>query len=106
MNKMLITLNKKESRLIVAIKGELDASTCIPAEKQFKKALATDAAIIYVDCSQLTFISSAGIGVLISLHHACAQKGILLFFCDMQLQGKKRTGDPGSRSAFCYGIIP
>lgn len=84
MDKILITLTKNESRLIISVEGELDASTCITAEKLFEEALAIEASAIFVDCSRLTYISSAGLGVLISMHHSCTQKNIPVHFCDVQ----------------------
>lgn len=84
MDKILIHTKQQNGQLIVAIDGELDAGTCMIADKEFEKALSTDADAIYVDCHELKYISSAGIGVLISFNHACAEKDVDLCFCEMQ----------------------
>jgi anti-sigma B factor antagonist len=84
MNKITITLNEHASQLVITIDGELDASNCIIAERQLDKALSTEAPAIFVNCSNLTYISSAGIGVLISLHHSCKKRGSCIIFCELQ----------------------
>jgi len=84
MNKVIVNQPDNNQRLIISIKGELDASNCIPAEREFTKAMDSAASSIYVDCRDLTYISSAGVGVLISLHHSCTQKGIPIYFCGLQ----------------------
>lgn len=84
MNKIKINQTRAGSHLILEIEGELDAGTCMVADREFGKALDTDARIIVVDCLRLKYISSAGIGVLISFNHACNQKNVSLCFCDMQ----------------------
>lgn len=78
----------ENEQLIITLDGELDASTCMAADKEFGKLLSSDAKSIYVDCRELKYISSAGIGVLISFNHACADKGINLYFCEMKSKVK------------------
>lgn len=84
MPKISITSVLEKERLIITIDGELDASTCIMADKEFEKVLSSGAKAIFADCRELEYISSAGIGVLISFNHDCEEKGINLCFCEMQ----------------------
>jgi len=63
---------------IFKITGELDASTCITADYWLQKVIAMPVTAIAVDCEQMKYISSAGIGVLIACYHACEKKGITL----------------------------
>lgn len=84
MPSILLNSVQEHERLVVTLDGELDASTCVTADKEFEKTLSTDVKAIYVDCRKLKYISSAGIGVLISYNHACSDKGINLYFCGMQ----------------------
>lgn len=84
MSKIHINSALKNEHLVIKLDGELDAITCVTADKEFEKVFPTEAKAVYVDCHNLKYISSAGIGVLISFNHACEEKDVPLFFCEMQ----------------------
>ncbi|GAB2532360.1 STAS domain-containing protein [Rufibacter soli] len=50
----------------IKLAGELDASTCLEVDKAIERALAGSLEQLWIDFSELTYISSAGLGVLIS----------------------------------------
>jgi len=77
-------MDQENNRLIITIEGELDASTCMAVDEKLEDALASNPNAIFIDCSNLQYISSAGIGVLIAFHHSCKQKAIPLHFCNMR----------------------
>ncbi len=52
---------------VVALSGTLDAHSQVEAERFFQSLVATGATRVVLDCSQLDFISSAGIRAFILL---------------------------------------
>ena len=52
--------------LEISIKGDLDASSAIQMDEVMKNAMEENKTKIFVDCSELNYISSAGLGVFIS----------------------------------------
>lgn len=49
----------------ISLKGDLDASNCLLLDEALERAIACSPGQIWVDCQQLQYISSAGLGVLI-----------------------------------------
>ncbi len=67
--------------LRIALIGELDASGAINLDHVIKKALEDEYYRIVVDCKQLDYISSAGLGVFISyLQDITNHDGKLVFY--------------------------
>ena len=52
--------------LTILLKGELDAKSSIDLDETIKLALKQEKTRIIIDCQQLSYISSAGLGVFIS----------------------------------------
>jgi anti-sigma B factor antagonist len=50
----------------IALRGDLDASSSLLLDDALEKAIACSPRQVYVDCQQLNYISSAGLGVFIS----------------------------------------
>ncbi|MCC9138629.1 STAS domain-containing protein [Pontibacter silvestris] len=88
MKKFNIEYKEVDSTIRIRIIGELDASTCIAAEQCLKKASASGAKKIMIDCQELSYISSAGIGVLLSTYYACSLQSTLLILYSMPLKVK------------------
>ncbi|MCC9167294.1 STAS domain-containing protein [Pontibacter harenae] len=84
MKKFGIDYSQVGSKAIVKINGELDASTCVAADSCLHKVVSLAVTTVAIDCQNLSYISSAGIGVLISVYHACTLKGISLALCGAQ----------------------
>lgn len=63
---------QKESRLDLCLSGRLDTLTAPKVLELFEK-ISRDTAIsnVFVDCSKLQYISSAGLRVLLIMHKAC-----------------------------------
>lgn len=67
--------------LRIGLIGELDASGAINLDHVIKKALEDEYYRIVVDCKQLDYISSAGLGVFISyLQDITNHNGKLVFY--------------------------
>ena len=56
----------EEDFLIITVKGEVDASSSIHLDNAISEAIEKDFKKILVDCSELKYISSAGLGVFMS----------------------------------------
>ena len=63
---MNIYSENEESYHVMAIEGDLDASNCIMLDKAISDAVGKNEKKIIIDCSRLSYISSAGLGVFMS----------------------------------------
>ncbi len=67
----------------IAILGELDANSSIDLDKVIAKAIQNRETKIVIDCSGLTYISSAGLGVFVSHLDDLKSYGGRFVFCEM-----------------------
>ena len=63
---MELFVNSEDNFCIIKVKGELDASSSISLDQTIERVVADGAKNILVDCSELNYISSAGLGVFMS----------------------------------------
>lgn len=70
----------------ISIDGEIDASSSIVLDEEFEKAIHSNSSKILVDCSKLTYISSAGLGVFMSNVEDCHSKNIKFVLFDLNLK--------------------
>lgn len=63
---MKLTNQKENDYFILGIEGDLDASSCIVLDNAISDAVSKGEKKIIIDCSQLNYISSAGLGVFMS----------------------------------------
>lgn len=61
-----ISNKTEEDFLIIKLEGEVDASSSIHLDKALRKAIDQNFKKILVDCNNLNYISSAGLGVFMS----------------------------------------
>ena len=61
-----IESSKEAGSLIIAVSGEVDASSSIYLDSALEEAVANNEKKIGIDCSGLNYISSAGLGVFMS----------------------------------------
>ena len=66
---MEITTQKTGETITLGLQGELDASSSIRLDKELESAMMSKTHKILVDCAQLSYISSAGLGVFMSYLH-------------------------------------
>ena len=86
---MIINTTKEEDILIIEIDGDLDASSSIMLDKELEKAVSSDEKKIFVDCSRLNYISSAGLGVFMSYLQDFENKTITLVLYKLSEKVKK-----------------
>ncbi|WP_299823197.1 STAS domain-containing protein [uncultured Pontibacter sp.] len=85
MERFKATIDQLGNIVAVRLVGELDANTAVAADDALQEAIAsTPGNAIVVDCSELQYISSAGLGVILSSLHACNQNKIKIAFCGLQ----------------------
>ncbi|MBC7390168.1 MAG: STAS domain-containing protein [Opitutaceae bacterium] len=58
--------SKEEEFITLTIDGELDASSCLVLDESIQQVVSENEKKILVDCKQLSYISSAGLGVFMS----------------------------------------
>ncbi|ALI99966.1 STAS domain-containing protein [Rufibacter tibetensis] len=63
---MTIKVEEEAQTYILHLCGELDASTCLVVDKEIEVALSKPIEQLWIDCEELNYISSAGLGVIIS----------------------------------------
>lgn len=61
-----VRISYKDKCCFIAIEGEVDASSSIYLDEALKQAFRSDANHILVDCQEMRYISSAGLGVFMS----------------------------------------
>lgn len=74
---------QEEGADIIAIIGEIDASSSIELDLAIAKSVGEGYTKILVDCSGLEYISSAGLGVFMSYIEEFKEKGISMILFAM-----------------------
>lgn len=64
---MNITINKSEGKLIVALCGDLDNAASTQAERGLAPAFDCTDCDIIIDCTELSYISSSGLRILLNI---------------------------------------
>ena len=94
---LVLTTTREGTSVLVAIAGELDAHS-VPSLEQLTDELVSDGYVHFtLDMSQTTFIDSAGLRTLVSLHSTLKENGD----GDMVLQA---PGDPVARLLRITGL--
>lgn len=73
-----ITRTIEDGKVVLHVSGEVDASSSIELDNAMKQALETGNNRIMIDCSELEYISSAGLGVFMSYLEEINNKRISL----------------------------
>jgi len=81
---MKITQDIKDSTIIMTLDGELDASSSVILDEELSDPEIMKYNKILVDCRNLNYISSAGLGVFISHLQRFEDAQIKLIFFNMQ----------------------
>ena len=73
---MEVSLIKENNIYIINIKGDLDASSAILLDQEIEKVLNFNTNKLMIDCTELNYISSAGLGVFMSYIQDFKEKNI------------------------------
>lgn len=63
------------SETLIALSGQLDTLTAIDFEKEIQQVLESGATVVVLDGKELTYVSSAGLRLLLTLHKGMTTKG-------------------------------
>jgi len=83
---MSVSISKQDDVLIAMLGERLDAATAPEAETQLTAQTDEGSFKLVVDCSKTTYISSAGLRVLLKLAKLLMQKGGKLALCNANEQ--------------------
>ncbi len=75
---MDISTSHEDSMHIIAVNGDLDASSSIVLDRAIAEAVSANKTNIVIDCNNLNYISSAGLGVFMSYLQDFQDKNISL----------------------------
>ncbi len=60
-------LEEKEDKFLVTLKGEMDTAAAEDVEKKLQPLFAANGKDVEIDCTQLEYIASSGLRILISI---------------------------------------
>lgn len=86
---MVLKSYHEDDFFVLAIEGDLDASSCIKLDEAISSAVANNERKILIDCQSLNYISSAGLGVFMSYLQEFKEKGISLVLFNVSDKVKK-----------------
>lgn len=81
---MHITQEISDDTLTLRLQGELDASSSIGLDDVLRAESITQHRRVLIDCTQLDYISSAGLGVFIANLHRFQEAGTAMIFFGMR----------------------
>ena len=64
---MVATIQELDNRYVATLKGELDTAAAVEAEQVLKPLYKSDGRDIVIDCTDLEYIASSGLRILISI---------------------------------------
>lgn len=83
MKSFSVTTDTLGEGTVLRFKGELDASSSVYADNALEEAIEASPGYVLIDCTELDYISSAGLGVLLAAFQACNLKGMQLVMVSM-----------------------
>ena len=64
---MVATIQELDNQYVATLKGELDTAAAVEAEQVLKPLYKSDGRDIIIDCTDLEYIASSGLRILISI---------------------------------------
>lgn len=64
---MVATIQEFDNQYVATLKGELDTAAAVEAEQVLKPLYKSDGRDIIIDCTDLEYIASSGLRILISI---------------------------------------
>ena len=97
---MKITQNKNDDIMQLSISGRLDAVTAVEADKDFSKIIAEGHDNLLIDLTELDYISSAGLRVLLVVAKRIQQTNGKVVLCALTTNVKEVFEISGFSSIF------
>ncbi|MBR5034312.1 MAG: STAS domain-containing protein [Bacteroidales bacterium] len=82
---MEIIITKENKEVIASLKGRLDTPASLEIAKDIESLKGEAGGTVILDCSEMSYISSSGLRLFLSLRKAAAEKGgkvIIRNICD------------------------
>jgi anti-sigma B factor antagonist len=73
---MKLSSSKESNYWLIKIDGDLDASSSVELDTEISRLIEENQKHIFVDCEQLNYIASAGLGVFMSYLQDLTDKGV------------------------------
>jgi anti-sigma B factor antagonist len=86
---MNLNAYREDKYYLIELSGELDASSCIILDQAIAEGIKNQEEKFLVDCSDLSYISSAGLGVFMSYIEEFENKNISLVLFNLNPKVKK-----------------
>lgn len=80
---MNTTIKELEDKFLVTLEGELDTAAAVDVEKILQPLYTTNGKNVEIDCSQLEYIASSGLRILISILKGAKNGGSQVILKDM-----------------------
>ena len=80
---MTTTIQEKEGNLVALFEGRLDTAAAPQAEKDMQPLMASEGKDIILDCSALSYISSSGLRLFLSVLKNAKPKGAHVYITGM-----------------------
>lgn len=64
---MVATIKKSEDQYLATLKGELNTAAAVEVEEVLKPLYKSDGHDVIIDCTELVYIASSGLRILISI---------------------------------------
>jgi anti-anti-sigma factor len=88
-SKMEYNVTEKNNYAIVKLKGELDVGSSIQARELFKSLIEKGKVNIIIDFSEVTFIDSSGLGIIVVAYRNAKEKGGTIKFANVNQRIRK-----------------
>ncbi len=85
---MKLKTHAEQDKLVIALKGELDSQGAADLDKSLQTLVSESKLSVCIDCRELSNISPAGIGIILSYRYELNARGIplVLFGLDTPLE--------------------
>lgn len=76
---MIATIQELEDKYLATLSGELDTAAAVEVEQVLKPLYKSDGRDIVIDCTELEYIASSGLRILISILKGAKSNGSKVF---------------------------
>ena len=68
-------IEEQDGKLIATLAGEMDTAAAVEAEETLKPLQATNGKDVYIDCTELEYIASSGLRILLAILKSAKANG-------------------------------
>ena len=86
---MYIETHRDGTNVVMMVKGRIDGNSAPMFHEEFKSAIAETDRIVVLDCQDLSFITSAGLRVMLLMSKDTSRLGARLAVCSLSYEVKQ-----------------